>query len=519
MSLLLALPALPLALAAMFALAPGIGPIAGARFVVLAAALPVAVAVLAPAQRLDLPTLLVKDSSALVLDATSRAALLLFGGLWLAAGWQRAFEAERDGPAAPALLVALAGAVTLAIAAGGPLVYAGLLATGYGLYAIMAGEPGDDWRKAGRSLVVLLVLSDLLVFEVLLSASAEPADVISPGLLALGLLALVLRGAIPPAHGWLPPALAAVGAPTAMLLVGVPAGAVLFGALKILPQGAPAFGAVCATLALAGCAWLTVAGLAQAEARATLGYVAATTATLLLLALPAGRGSGGLLGWLGLAMLAACAMPPVSTMNRSGWPRDVGIVLALSMYGLAAGQAAVHASEAIPRWAAWLAPLAVVAAILLLTVAARRTARDPEPTAAHAAPGPAFLLLSLSGVGLFAAWRVSPPDFVSAWMTPVGITLGLVAVRVMSSPLRLPPGEVLVHLERSVARLLVLASRGCRTALPSLRDRLAARLTGLWDGEAWSRRMQVVDLRLRNWPATSLMTLLVALAAAFLLAR
>jgi hypothetical protein len=518
-SLLLALPALPLALAAMFALLPGIGPIVGARIVALAASLPVAVAVLAPDQRLDLPTLLVQHSSALVLDTTSRAALLLFGGLWLVAGWQRAFEGERKGPAGPALLVALAGAVTLAIADGGPLVYAGLLATGYGLYAIMAGEPDDDWRRAGRALVVLLVLSDLLVFEVLLSATAEAAGAARPGLLALGLLALVLRGVIPPAHAWLPPALVAVSAPTAVLLIAVPAGSVLFGALKILPQGAAGFGSVCATLALAGCAFVTVAGLAQAEARATLGYVAAATATLLLLALPAGAGSGGQLGWLGLAMLAACAVLPLSAIGRSGWPRDVASVLALSLYGLAAGQAAVHASAAIPRWAAWLAPLAVVAATLLLTVAAQRAARDGKSIARHAAPGLAFLPLLAGGVGLLAAWRATPPDFLAAWMAPVGITLGLAAMRVMPGPATIPAGDLLGRVERSAANLLALAARACRTVLPRTRDRLAARLTGLWDGEAWSQRMQVVDLRLRNWPATSLMLLLVALGAAFLLAR
>jgi hypothetical protein len=42
---------------------------------------------------------------------------------------------------------------------------------------------------------------------------------------------------------------------------------------------------------------------------------------------------------------------------------------------------------------------------------------------------------------------------------------------------------------------------------------------GIWDGQAWSQRIQRLDLRLRAWPATSLMMLLVALGAALLLAH
>jgi hypothetical protein len=56
---------------------------------------------------------------------------------------------------------------------------------------------------------VLLVISDLLVFEILLSATADPGASPTTGAAADGLAALVLRGGIPPAHAWLPPALGA----------------------------------------------------------------------------------------------------------------------------------------------------------------------------------------------------------------------------------------------------------------------------------------------------------------------
>ncbi|HSM21325.1 MAG TPA: hypothetical protein VK876_03840, partial [Rubrivivax sp.] len=234
MSRLLLLPLLPLAVAAWLALSSRAGQLATGWLVALVAAFPVTVAALMGQERIEIAELLVQGDSALVLDETARAALLLFGGLWLTAGLLMTRTRER-GPGVIALLVALSGAITLGLVEGGPLVYAGMLATGYGLYAIMAGEPGEDPRRARRALIVLLVISDLLVFEVLLSSTAHPGLEPASSLLLLGLAAVALRGGVPPAHAWLPPALATAGTPTAVLLVAVPTGAALLGVLKILP--------------------------------------------------------------------------------------------------------------------------------------------------------------------------------------------------------------------------------------------------------------------------------------------
>ncbi len=519
MSVLLALPLLPLAVAAWLALSSRAEQLAVGWVVALVAAVPVTIAVLGAGERLELPDLLVRGGAALVLDATSRAALLLFGGLWLTSGLLLTRLGQVHGPSATALLIALSGATTLALAEGGRLVYAGMLATGYGLYAILAGEPGDGWRRAGRSLVVLLVISDLLVFEMLLSATAHPTADARTSVLLIGLAALVLRGVIPPAHAWLPPALVSVGTPTAILLATVPPGAALFGALKLLPGGAAELGAVCALLAVGGGAWVTAVGLAQTQARATLGYAVAATAALLMLTWPAGAGPDAQMAWLTLALLSCCAALPLLAMQPVAWLRDLIIAAVLVIHGLAGGQAALHAAVALPRWGAWLAPLFVIAATGLLTVAARRT--PPFPGADGVAPTRLALApLLLASAGLGFAWWASPPVFDAVWMAPVGITLGLILFRFMpqrEQP-RIPPGDLLVPLERAIGSLLRLLGVICTRHLPRLRDRLADRLLRMWDGGAWSRRIQQLDLRLRAWPATSLMMLLVAVAAALLLA-
>jgi hypothetical protein len=520
MSTLLVLPLLPLAVAGWLAVSPRADQLSVGWVVALVAAFPVAMAALAAPDRIELPELLVQGNAALVFDPVARAAVLLFGGLWLTTGLLLT-RTTAPGPSAIALLAALSGAMTLAIAEGGPLVYTGLLTTGYGVYLVMACEPGDDWRRAARALIVLLVLSDLLVFELLLSAAASPGTSPQVGLLLLGLVALVLRAGIPPAHAWLPSALVAVGAPVAILLIAVLPAAAVFAALKLLPGGSSQIGVVCLLLAVAGAAWMTLAGLAQTGSRATLGYATAATATLLLLALPAGAGPEGEVAWLVVALLGACAALPLVPLQRPGWTRDIATALVLLVHGLAAGHAVQHAVQALPLGAALFAPLPALCAVFLLTLAARRTAgiagddAETEPTRLT------FVLVLISTLGLGLAWTADPPRFASTWVAPVGITLGLLTFRFLPAHTRprIPPGDLLGVVERAVAQALRWLAAFCSRRLPRIQQRGAAWLLGLWNGAAWSRRIKYLDLRLRAWPSTSLMMILVALGAAFLLAK
>lgn len=520
MNLLLALPLLPLAVALWLAVSARAAPLGAGWPVALVAVFPIAVAVLVSPVRIELPELLVEGQAALVLDDTARAALLLFGGLWLSAGLLLTRTREA-GPGGPALLVALSGAMALALAEGGPLVYAGLLATGYGLYAVMAGEPGAQWRRAGRMLIVLLVLSDLLVFELLLSVRASPGVPPGMGVLLLGLAAITLRGGVPPAHGWLPPALAGVGTPAAVLLAAAPTSAALFGALKLLPAGAPALAPAVMLFGLAGAAWAALVGIVQTEARATLGYAVAASAALLLLAVPAGAGPGGQLAWLGVALLGSCAALPLVALQHASWVRDAAIAASLLVHGFAGGQVANHAASQLPAMLLLLAPLAAVGATLLLTLAARRTpavAPDDdtiEPTRLAFAP------IAFGAIGLALAWHAQQPGFAALWAAPLGITLGLVLHRVVPARAHpgIVPGDLWLGIERAAGWMVRRLAAFCRGPLPAMRDRCWATLLGWWNGERWSRRLQRFDLQLRAWPATSLLMLVVALGAAFLLVQ
>lgn len=518
MNLLIALPLLPLAAVAWLALSPRREELATGWLVALVAAFPLAVAGLVAAQEMALPDLLVQGSVALVLDGSARASLLLFGGSWFVAGLLMTRAGER-GPPVTALLITLSGGLTLALARGGPLVYAGMLAVGYGVYAVMAGEQASSERRPRGALIVLLVVSDLLVFELLLSDMAHPASGVGGHLAVLAAVALLLRSGAPPAHGWLPPALSAATRPGAVLLAAVPAGAAWQGGIKLLPDGAAGAAGFCLLLGLLGAVWATVAGLLQAGYRATIGYGVAVTSALLLVALAAGEGEGAQLPWLVLALLACCAAVPLLTLQAAGWLRDLVAASLLLVYGCAAGQAAVHAGTALPAGIGLLPSLAAVLASLVLTVAVRRAA--PLATAAGEPSRLALFPLAMAGVGLGLAWWAAPPGFAAVWTAPVGITLGLLWHRFAPASAQgaVEPGDVLLPLQHAIASALGVLQHFAVNGLARWRDESLAFLLGLWDGAAWSRRMQALDIHLRSWPATSLMMIAVALATAFLLAR
>lgn len=520
MNILVALPLLPLAAALWFALT-GRGDRRAACWVVaLAAFFAIAVALLATSQTLELTHLLVRDRTALVLDDAARPALLLFGGLWLAAALLARDLPE--GPAPTALLLGLSAVVTLAVGRGGPLVYAAMLASGYGLYAVVASETLGRWH--GRWLVTLLVGSDLLIFEVLLHGTAHPEAGTTRGLVLLTGLALALRSAVPPAHAWLPRALAATSAPTGTLLAAVPAGAAFIGGRRLLDDGGGDIAAAALGLALAAALWSAFAAGRASGARATLGYAAAMTAALLLVTTPT-IADTTTATWSVVALAACCAAVPSIGLQHGGPLRSAAMALALASHGLAAAQAAVLATLERSPLFGFLAALVAASSTLLLTMALRRTVEDSDERAGRQgkqddveAAAIAIALGTLAAAGLVRLWQAGGAGFDSFWPAPAGVTLGLMLLRLHSGPAdagRLQ--EAVRRLGAGGTRAAAALRELCTGPLPHLRDRMQAGIVGLWRGDVWSARIARLELMLRRWPATAVLMLVVAIAAAALL--
>jgi len=518
MNILVALPLLPLAAALWFALIRPGDRRAACWVVALAAFVTIATALLTNPQSLEVVHLLVRNRSALVLDDAARPALILFGGLWLAVGLLA--RNRPAGPAPMALLFGLSAAVTLAISRGGPLVYAAMLATGYALYGALASEASEaseaDGRWRGRLMVALLVVSDLLIFEVLLHGTAHPETGMTRGLLLLVGLALLLRSGTPPAHAWLPRALSGASAPTAMLLAALPAACAAIGGRRLLGPDGLAIGPAVIGLALAGALWSAFAATRVSGARATLGYAAAATAAILLVTIPA-IGQATVWTWAVVSLTACCAAVPAIGLQRDGWARNAAVTLVLASHGLAGAQAAVLATAGRAPAIGFLAALVAGAATMLLAMTLRRT--DGRTGAADAAEATAVALAlgGLATTGLVFLWRAGGAGFDSFWPAPAGITLGLVLLRLQhaGTPRAQRPID---RFGGARGRTVAALQEFCFSRLPRARDRLQAAVFRLWRGDAWAERTARLELLLRRWPATAVLMLLVAIAGAALLA-
>lgn len=254
------------------------------------AALPALATVLMPANELQLDGVML--GAGLALDATGRVFLLLLAVLWLATGLiARPRLRAADSHALPVLLLlAMAGSLAMALADDALLFFAAATLAGYALYGVLMVAANAPARHAGTVLLVLLVISDLLVFEVLLllghTAAGFDFATLHEAFLNAGnrglLLGLLVAGfgikfGLLGFHFWLAPVFLTAGVAFGPALVAYLFGAGLLGGLRLLPLGE--FEAPIAAANLCWLGWLTLAyallvGALQSHPRSILGYAA-----------------------------------------------------------------------------------------------------------------------------------------------------------------------------------------------------------------------------------------------------
>ncbi|MFB1488105.1 MULTISPECIES: proton-conducting transporter membrane subunit [unclassified Thiocapsa] len=249
-----------------------------------------AVALLVPDLTLSLPETLL--GSGLALDATGRVFLATTALLWLIAGalmgGRRPGDVGERRSALPALL-AMGSGFALALADDGLMWFAAGTLAGYAVYALILQAATRAARSAGRRLVILLVLSDLLLFELFLilahaaggtsfadlrgavAALDNPTVVLVLMTLGFGVKAGVLG-----VHLWLLPAFGSTTLGVRVALIAFVAAAGLLGWLRLLPLGAIGWTVIGVALhwwAFATAATALIAGFSWAGQRALAGSV------------------------------------------------------------------------------------------------------------------------------------------------------------------------------------------------------------------------------------------------------
>ena len=265
------------------------------------AALPSLALVAAPDGSLHLSAMLLGTS--LVMDATGRAFLLPIALLWLATGeWLRAQRSIQDSyPMTLMLLLAMTGSIGLVLAADAVLFFAASTLAGYALYGALALPPDRRTRQASQLLLIALIVSDLLIFEVLLMLGQAAGTVDlklmrqafihidgKPVVLGLLIFGFGIKLGILGVHYWLPALLTTAHAALRPAILTLVFGGGLLGALRLLPMGqltAIPVSDILQWLVGLTLLWAGLSALSPARRAVSAGYATVVTGTTWLIVL------------------------------------------------------------------------------------------------------------------------------------------------------------------------------------------------------------------------------------------
>ncbi|MCW8905979.1 MAG: proton-conducting transporter membrane subunit [Sedimenticola sp.] len=511
----------PLLVATLLVL-PGMRPVG--RVLTPWTALPALVLSTLPADTLRLPAVML--GAGLELDGTGRVFLILIASLWLASGilLRDRLRAASSNLFATMLLLAMLGSFSLVLSDNALLFFAASTVAGYSLYGALVHDTDSQTRTAGKVLVVLLVLSDLLVFEVLLllGQAAGTTDFVSlrqvfvdleNANLVLGLLIIGfgVKLGILGVHFWVPPVFSRAEPGLLPALVAFMFGAGLLGGLRLIPLGQ--IEATGAASSLQWLAWVTLAyagfaGMGQVLRRSVLGYATIVLGSLWLVVLSACLQQPAL--WKALAYPSAAALVqsgaaltaillihkannPVSSRLRSMLTGLAVLLLAMSPLGLVS---VVSGQLPIVSILSTMAVIALLAGRTFfledtnpLAGSVDRNGRSAEGAASYpikTPPIPVWVIAALITVAMLVAGyqflHVAPGEVVTGFLIVLTALL-MVVLNARWRILRLPafaPGDVLVYSING----LVLVRNGAGRLLADCLER-------------WSDIVQALDRHIR----------------------
>jgi len=502
----------------------------------------------------------------LLLDGSGRLFLLLCAGLWLATGLlaHPQLHSAGAGRFAVLLLLALAGSQGLALAGDALLFFAAGTLAGYAVYGLLVHQAHESTHRAGRVLMVLLVVSDLVIFELLLllgqaagsvdfmSLRDAMADTDSRGLmLGLLLVGFGVKAGVVVLHVWLAPALMTAAPAIRPALIGLMFGAGLLGWLRLLPLGQVHWDD--AGLVMQGLAWATllyavVVGCLQAQPRAVLGYAAMALTGLWLALL--GYALRHPQAWQGIAeagpaavlqsgfALAALLIVPQSRGSYarvgSRWlGRAVmwlaALLLAVTPLGFTLAVSVVDDGTLLPLSATMAGIALLVLRSLLLMSVTDPGGQDGTVTGQRYSPAAKALPLWVAG-GLTSAALLTAAGSLhglslaewgrAALLTTLAAGVAWLSVRPSLGWLPvLPAGDLLAPVSRGLTAALKFGRGFGHSRLPRWRDAALARLLGPCSRLDWRQRIGRWEVVINPWSTALVLLVLLGLIAAGLSAR
>lgn len=462
-----------------------------------------ALALSAPDFVLDIPWLLL--GSRLGLDDTGRLFLLFTALVWLAAGLY-ARNYLRDDPRKTVFfaffLVTQAGNLGICLAQDAASFYVFFALMTFAAYGLVVHTHSEEAWRAGRVYLAMAMLGEVCLAAgmmlvthaanslLLADLAAAPASSSAVALLIIG---FGIKAGLPLLHLWLPLAHPVAPVPASAVLSGVMLKAGLLGWLRFLPLGAaslPEAGAALMTLGLIAAFFGVAAGLAQRDMKVLLAYSSVSQMGFMALGVGAGLMSPEL--WplllpavifyaLHHALTKSALFLGVGVVQTEGSKTWIIAALALPALALAgapftSGWLAKAALKPAliglpPVWEdaiTWLLPLAALGTALLM---ARLLWLAAQTQGKGSVTGIARLWALWLIMGLALPWLFAPAAqamLLGALWPPLAALLltGIALQRRWRAP-RIPPGDVLVLLERLAARLRQSRQRMWRFIFPA----------------------------------------------------
>ena len=518
-----------------------------------------ATAILLADTEFQLPGLML--GSELVLDDTGRIFLLLNAGLWLATGLiarsQRyTVDTRRD----VIMLLAMTGGFGMALAGDALLFFAAATLTGYALYGLLARDTGASSQRARRILVGLLVISDLMVFELLLMLghTAGSVDFMSLRqafmntdnqelILGLAIIGFGVKAGVVGFHFWLAPVFMTTALAIRPALIGFVLSAGLLGWLRLLPLGEAHW--VVASNALQWLVWITLgyavlAGLLQQHFRSLLA-----SATLVL--------TGLWLALLGTVLEQPQAWHEITTAVHTAIlqsafalaallilsPRTIktlparlhrlstaamwlaALLLITTPIYIAGSLARIDSTAALPmHWVTAVITFLVVRALLLVTASSHSGSymNTSLPQASQTAT-PTILLVSvglIAAASLAASYSLIRLVYADIWpivlVTPAAAAAAwLSASRYMSYQPVLVPAYLLTLISNVPSLVIGHSRRLTNEKLPRLHDAWLAALKQRWSNTSKRLKIEQIESGLRRWHTALTILLLLGLIVAF----